>query len=57
MLFSDGYTTELMIRDMNNVEKYRSDIDFLNFLCQVIPPDEMEKYREMYKCTNDKNNC
>lgn len=30
---------------------------FLNFLYQVIPPNEMEKYREMYNCRNDKNNC
>lgn len=34
-----------------------ADSNFLNFLVNVIPPNEMEKYREMYNCTNDKNNC
>lgn len=32
-------------------------LDFLNFIYQVIPPNEMEKYIEMYNCRNDKNNC
>lgn len=31
--------------------------NFLNFLVNVIPPNEMEKYREMYNCSSDKNNC
>lgn len=52
----DGYTSELIIRDINNIEKYRGDIDFLNFLYQVIPPNEMEKYKEMYNCSGEKNN-
>lgn len=34
-----------------------ADSNFLNFLVNVIPPNDMEKYREMYNCTNDKNNC
>ena len=34
-----------------------ADSNFLNFLVNVIPPNEMEKYREMYKCSDDKNNC
>lgn len=33
------------------------DMKFLDFLVNVIPPNEMEMYREMYKCSDDKNNC
>lgn len=32
------------------------DMEFLNFLANVIPPNEMEKYIDMYKCSSDKNN-
>ena len=34
-----------------------ADSNFLNFLVNVIPVNEMEKYRDMYNCSNDKNNC
>ena len=30
------------------------DLNFLNFLVNVIPPNEMEKYRDMYNCLNEK---
>lgn len=33
-----------------------SAIEFLDFLYAVIPSNEMEKYIEMYSCTDDKNN-
>lgn len=56
-MLQDGYITELMVREIDMIEKHRSDNDFLNFLYNVIPPNEMEKYREMYNCKNDKNNC
>lgn len=34
-----------------------ADSNFLNFLVNVIPPNEMEKYRDMYNCSDDTNNC
>lgn len=39
------------------IDENKGEINFLNFLYQVIPPNEMEKYMEMYNCKNDKNNC
>ena len=34
-----------------------ADSNFLNFLVNVIPPNEMEIYRDMYNCSGEKNIC
>ena len=34
-----------------------ADMKFLNYLVNIIPPNEMEDYRSIYKCFHEKNNC
>lgn len=50
-----GYPEDIKIALLTAIGAI-ADSNFLNFLVNAIPPYEMEKYREMYTCKNDKNN-
>lgn len=51
------YTNESLFGgQLKSLDMAVADMSFLDFLVNVIPPNEMEKYREMYKCSSDKNN-
>ena len=52
------YTNETLFGgQLKSLDMAVADMAFLDFLVNVIPPNEMEKYREMYKCSDYKNNC
>ena len=56
ILLGNGVNSDIPLED-DDIDAIRiaiADMKFLNFLVNVIPPNEMEKYREMYNCTNDK---
>lgn len=50
---------ELMVlkTDIEAISTGITALKVLDFLVNVIPPNEMEKYRDMYNCSLDKNNC
>ena len=58
ILLGNGVNSDILSDDdLDAIRIAIADMKFLNFLVNVIPPNEMEKYREMYNCTNDRNNC
>lgn len=58
ILLGNGVNSDILSDDdLDAIKIAIADMKFLNFLVNVIPPNEMEKYREMYNCKNDKNNC
>jgi hypothetical protein len=50
---------ELMVlkSDIEAISTGITALKVLDFLVNVIPTNEMEKYRDMYNCSIDKNKC
>lgn len=58
ILLGNGVKSDILLDDdIDAIRIAIVDMKFLNFLANVIPPNEMEKYIDMYNCSNDKNNC
>ena len=58
ILLGNGVNSDILSEDdINAIINAIADVKFLNFLENVIPPNEMEKYIDMFKCSSDKNNC
>lgn len=58
ILLGNGVNSDILSDDdLDAIRIAIVDMKFLNFLSNVIPPNEMEKYIDMYNCSSDKNNC
>ena len=57
LINNEDFQCLVLKSDIDAIGTAITALKVLDFLVNVIPPNEMEKYRDMYNCSGDKNNC
>lgn len=56
LINNEDFQCLVLKSDIDAIGSAITALKVLDFLVNVIPPNEMEKYRDMYNCSSEKNN-